>query len=347
MNTVCMHCDTISALYEKRKGGSDATLFSNDLHVDIGKLKKGNYLLQNFALFVKYDCENPWEKTLALLELYKKEIEANKAYIAPVLSYKDILKNQKDGKISSMLTVEEGGVTGGDLSRLMYLYENGVRLITVSWNFENGLSHPNLYARKARTLKENAAGLSEKEQAAAVLAYLNTPDTEHGLTKQGILFVEEMERLGMLVDVSHISDRGFYDVLAHTKKPFVASHSNARAICPCVRNMTDDMIRKLSERGGVMGLNFCADFLTQLTPGVKNPGTIEAIVRHAKHIMNAGGEDCIGIGSDFDGIDTHEELPGADHMGKLWDALAAEGIHERQLDKIFSENVLRVYKEVL
>ena len=96
-----------------------------------------------------------------------------------------------------------------------------------------------------------------------------------------------------------------------------------------------------------MGLNFCADFLTQVPYGTHNPGTIGSIVGHAKHILNVGGEDCIGLGSDFDGIDTHEELPGADHMEKLWDALAGSGFSERQIEKVFSQNVLRVYKEVL
>lgn len=347
MNIVDMHCDTISALYEERKGGSDATLFHNDLHVDIQKLKKSHYLLQNFALFVKYDMEDPWERTLKLLEIYKAELERNAEELAPVLTYEDIRRNRENGKISAMLTLEEGGVTRGDLKRLEWLYEQGVRMITVSWNFENGLSHPNLSAVWGKVLRKEGAFPDEEARNAAFLRYLNTPEEKKGLTESGIEFVNRMEELGMIVDVSHMSDKGFYDVLNNTTKPFVASHSNARAVCPCVRNLTDDMIRKLADRGGVMGLNFCADFLTQVPYGTHNPGTIGSIVGHAKHILNVGGEDCLGLGSDFDGIDTHEELPGADHMEKLWDALDGSGFSERQIEKIFTQNVLRVYKEVL
>ena len=151
----------------------------------------------------------------------------------------------------------------------------------------------------------------------------------------------------MIVDVSHMSDAGFYQVLSLTRKPFVASHSNARAVCPCVRNMSDDMIRALAERGGVMGLNFCADFLTQVPYGKENPGSIAAVVNHARHIVKVGGMECIGLGSDFDGIDTHRELTGADSMERLWNAFKESGFKESQIDKIWGGNVLHLYKEVL
>ena len=111
--------------------------------------------------------------------------------------------------------------------------------------------------------------------------------------------------------------------------------------------MTDDMIAKLSERGGVMGLNFCADFLEEKPLGEENPGTIAAVVRHAKHIVNVGGIDVLGLGSDYDGIPTHRELPGAQSMGRLWDAFHDAGFSEGELDKIFYGNVLRVYKDTL
>jgi membrane dipeptidase len=156
-----------------------------------------------------------------------------------------------------------------------------------------------------------------------------------------------MEELGMIADVSHLSDAGFYDVLQYSSKPFVASHSNAREVCGCVRNLTDDMIRKLAERGGCMGLNFCADFLETVPEGQPNPGTIEAVVRHAKHIVKVGGIGVLGLGSDFDGIDTNQELPGAQSMELLWERLHQSGFTQGQLDAVFYKNVLRVYEEVL
>lgn len=348
MRIVDMHCDTISALLERKRAGKEADLRENDCHIDLNRMKKGGYLLQNFALFVELGgCEDPWREVQELYALYSQEMEKNRDEIAPVLSFEDIEKNRAAGRMSALLTVEEGGVCGGDLEKLRTLYEQGVRMMTLTWNYPNELGYPNLDGRRKERMKslEKKEAALEREQAVA--AYLNTPNETEGLTERGTIFVQEMERLGMIVDVSHLSDAGFYDVLAHTKKPFVASHSNARALCPCVRNLTDDMIRRLAERGGVTGLNFCADFLTQVPAGCENPGTVQAVVDHARHIVKVGGLECLGLGSDFDGIDTHAELTGADRMERLVSALKKGGFSEGQLDKILGGNVLRVYREVL
>lgn len=348
MRTVDMHCDTISALLRKRRAKEAAELRENNGHIDIQKMRKGDYLLQNFALFVNLGaCEDPWREVQELLGLYEQEMLKNSDAIAPALFFADIERNRSKGRMSAVLTVEEGGVCGGDLEKLRTLYSQGVRMMALSWNYPNELGSPNLDSRRGEKLREAAKGQGSPAAWQAVLDYLNTPNAEDGLTETGILFVQEMERLGMIVDVSHMSDAGFYDVLTHTRKPFVASHSNSREICPCARNLSDDMICRLAERGGVMGLNFCADFLTQVLPGEQNPGTVAAVVEHAKHIVSVGGIECLGLGSDFDGIDTHAELTGADRMGRLADALKRGGFTERELDKIFGGNVLRVYRELL
>ncbi len=346
MKVVDMHCDTISALLKKRRANEKASLSENDIHISINKMRQSDYLLQNFALFVEKEaCKDPWEEVQALIEVYGQELAENANQIAPVLAYGDIEKNAAEGKISAMLTVEEGGVCGGSLEKLRTLYDQGVRMMTLLWNYPNELGFPNLDRLTGKNVR--AAAKKKKDGGNSVIRYLNTPNTEGGLTDTGIAFVEKMEEMGMIIDVSHMSDGGFFDVLEHTKKPFVASHSNARQVCPCVRNLSNTMIRALAERGGVMGLNFCTDFLIQLPVGVNNPGTIESVVNHAKHIVNVGGIDCLGLGSDFDGIDTHEILTGGDKMDLLWDALGKGGFTERELDKIFTENVLRVYREVL
>lgn len=329
MQIADMHCDTISEILKHKRLGEDCKLRSNRLHVDLERMAKSGWLLQNFALFVQArKCEKTlWDEVCALYEVYKQELAVNEDVLAPVLAYEDIERNRANRKISAMLTVEEGGVCGGDIDKLRKLYEMGVRMMTLTWNFPNELGWPNI----------NSDGKVD----------LYAPDTTHGLTGTGKAFVECMNELGMIVDVSHMSDAGFYDVLECSVKPFVASHSNARTVCGCVRNLTDDMIRKLAEKGGCMGLNFCADFLEQMPVGAANPGTISAVVRHAKHIVNIGGIEVLGLGSDFDGIDTHEELPGAQSMGLLWEALHKAGFTEGQLDKIFSGNVLRIYREIL
>lgn len=316
MKIIDMHCDTISELLKKKRSGTPESLRHNTGHVDLVRMQKSGYLLQNFALFVNMGtCENPWKEVCKLHQLYEEEVCKNSDLIAPVYCYQDIAKNEASGKMSAMLTVEEGGVCGGEIEKLHELYAMGVRMLTLTWNHANELGYPNKQAG--------------------------------GLTEVGRAFVAEMERIGMIVDVSHLSDAGFYDVLSVAKKPFVASHSNAREICTSARNLTDDMIRELAGAGGCMGLNFYAHFLRTVSAGEKNPGTIKDVVRHARHIVNVGGIEVLGIGSDFDGIDTHEELPGVQSMELLWDALHKSGFTQAQLDKIFCGNVLRVYRSTL
>lgn len=360
MRVVDMHCDTIYKLFSLWEQGKQEDLRQNGRHLDLLRMRESRYLLQNFALFVELDCDgDPWERVCALHQHYRTELERNRDLIAPVLCYADIAANEAAGKMSAMLTVEEGAVCRGEIGKLRRLYEMGVRMMTLTWNFPNEIGFPNFdreLGRKALEAKKaweqcepdtGEYGRRREEAQAASEAFNHTANTTGGLTETGKAMVAEMECLGMIPDVSHLSDAGFYDVLAVTRKPFVASHSNARSVCPCVRNMTDDMIRKLAERGGVMGLNYCADFLWEKPVGVKNQATIEAVARHAEHIANVGGIGALGLGSDFDGIPTSEEIPGAQGMEALWDGLHRAGFTESQLDMIFYRNVLRVYKETL
>lgn len=346
MKYIDMHCDTIFEIHQQKCG-----LRENNLHIDLNKLKEANTLVQNFALFVPLHerdeknnditpaDKNPLKDVLTLADVYYRELEANKDLIAPAFTYGDIEKNTKDGKLSALLTVEEGGVCLGDLSVLRMLHRLGVRMMTLTWNFPNEIGFPNVDLSKIRPDTEAMASKNVPP------ASLNKADTVNGLTETGIAFVEEMNRLGMIVDASHLSDAGFYDVLKYSRKPFVASHSNARSVCGAARNLTDDMIKSLANAGGVTGLNFCANFLTDPIPGKENPGTMEAVAAHAKHIVNVGGMECLGLGSDFDGIATNQGVPDASHIPKLFDLLKKNGFSESDLEKICYKNVLRVYKE--
>lgn len=376
MKIIDMHCDTLGGLLSRKEAGNPASLRRNEFHVDLERMKESHYLVQNFAMFVpQRPEEDPWERMCAMYRIYQEEMERNRDMIAPVLAFSDIARNEAAGKLSALLTVEEGAVCKGQVEKLRELHQMGVRMITLTWNFDNEIGHPNFnegLKEKMKVAMETWKSLEESKvqqgqlylaqqdqlcregweatrlaAQAAYDAYMHTPNLTGGLTEKGKELVAEMENLGIIPDVSHLSDAGFYNVLAVTKKPFVASHSDARAVCPNVRNMTDDMIAKLSERGGVMGLNFCADFLEEKPLGEENPGTIASVVRHAKHIVNVGGIDVLGLGSDYDGIPTHRELPGVQSMGLLWDALHEAGFSEGELDKIFYGNVLRVYKDTL
>lgn len=328
MKVADMHCDTISEILYDRKSENPKgiTLRKNNLHIDLEKMKRGDYLVQNFALFVELKKrENPFEWCMELADTFYTELAANSDLIAPVRSYDDIIRNQENGRMSALLTVEEGGVCKGNLAFLRDFYRLGVRMMTLTWNYQNEIGYPN----------------RKKGEA------FDVPDTTNGLTAFGIEFIKEMERLGMVVDVSHLSDAGFYDVVKYSRKPFVASHSNARFVCGHVRNLTDDMLKKLADHGGVTGINYEPSFLHIYKPEEEKRATIEQVVGHIKHIAKVAGTGCIGLGSDFDGIAVNQGLPDASYLPMLEDALCRAGFGNEEIEGIFYKNVLRVYREVL
>jgi membrane dipeptidase len=330
MKVVDMHCDTISVILNEERKGKNTELRSNHLNIDIDKMKQGNYLLQNFAMYVPLESvKHPLEECLNLIDCFYRELEKNKDVLSLVLSYDDIMKNHEDGKISALLTIEEGGAAYSSLSFLRILYRLGVRMLTLTWNYPNGIGYPNVNLAKGNKPD------------------VQLPNTKDGLTPFGVEFVQEMERLGMIIDVSHLSDAGFYDVLKYTAKPFVASHSNARSITNHSRNMSDDMILKLAQRGGVLGINFAGEFLEESEPGKIKRSKISNMVKHISYIVDLAGIDCVGLGSDFDGIYQDLELDHAGKMPELEKALREAGFSNDDIEKIFYKNVLRVYREVL
>lgn len=323
MKVVDMHCDTILRIYDE--GGN---LLENNFNIDIKKMQKGDYLLQNFAMFVDIKkTHDPLVKAQQLIDLYYREIEKNQEFIKPVFSYQDIIDNYNNGIMSAMLCLEEGAVVKNDLAILRNYYRLGVRMITLTWNHPNDIGFPNLI---------NYNSYQD-------LFHVNEQD---GLTEFGISYIKEMERLGIIIDVSHLSDAGFYDVLKYTTKPFVASHSNARSVCQVARNLSDDMIKKLASRNGVMGINFCGDFLKLSIEGNER-SCIEDMVKHILYIRDLVGIDYVGLGSDFDGISQNLELKDASMMGMLKDALQKAGLNNEEIEKVFFKNVLRVYREIL
>lgn len=323
MKVADMHCDTILRIYDE--GGS---LLENNFNIDLRKMLAGDYLLQNFAMFVNLgENDDPLIKAQRLIDLYYREIEKNIDLIKPVFSYQDIEDNQKAGLMSAMLTLEEGAVVNNDLAVLRNYYRLGVRMITLTWNHPNGIGYPNL--------------VSTKEYKD--LYHINNQD---GLTDFGIEYVREMERLGIIIDVSHLGDAGFYDVLKYTTKPFVASHSNARSVCGVARNMSDEMIKLLAKRNGVMGINFCGDFLKASKTGGER-SCIKDMVKHILYIKDLVGIDYVGLGSDFDGISQDLELRDASMMPMLKEALCEAGLSEDEIEKVFYKNVLRLYQTIL
>lgn len=320
MKVVDMHCDTIYEINQMQHDGKDVGLRKNNLNISLEKMQKGNYILQNFAMFTHLQKDHdPIKHVQDMIDTYYLELEKNQDMIAPVYSYKDIEENMKNHKMSALLTLEEGAVVNNDLSYLRNYYRLGVRMITLTWNFYNGIGYSHTLANRVC-------------------------DEGKGLTEFGIDYIKECERLGIIIDVSHLSDAGFYDVLTHTTKPFVASHSNARTVSSHSRNMSDDMIKALSKRGGVMGINFAGAFLD---PHHADYSSIEDMVKHICHIKEVGGIDCIGLGTDFDGIVQDLQIKDASQISLLYEALKKANLSEEEIEKIFYKNVLRVYKEVL
>ena len=314
MRLIDMHCDTILHFMNNE----NLHLQRNELCIDIEKMRKANSMAQFFACFVnlrKFDEQSGYDKAyqyaLEMITRGKKEIAANSKDISLALTFNDLVENEKAGKMSAFLTVEEGGIIHNDMSRLEQLYEEGVRLITLTWNYENCIGFPNKLTG--------------------------------GLKPFGIEVVKRMNELGMLIDVSHLSDDGFWDVIKYSSKPIVASHSNARALCNHPRNLTDDMIKALAENGGTAGLNLYPCFLKKL-----GKVSVSDMAEHIVHMYQVGGEDVIAIGTDFDGFDDGEsEIVHMGQMNILYDEIQKHGFSERQMEKFWNGNAMRVIKGVM
>ena len=312
MRPIDMHCDTVLRLMEDKE---NTGLYKNDLSVDIEKLKKTNSLAQFFAIWVDIISErDPMEICLEMIDKFYVEVDKNSQEIAIATNYEDSIRNDREGKISAVLAIEEGASIKGELYNLRNFYRLGVRAITLTWNEANEIGYSNFYEEYR----------------------------DKGLTDFGREVVYEMNRLGMLIDVSHLSDQGFYDVSKESTKPFIASHSNSRTIKEHSRNLTDDMIKILSNSGGVMGICFERDFL-----GDTENASIKDIIRHIKHIKNIGGIDVIALGSDFDGSHPNCEINNIGEIEKLAYALKDNGFSDDEIDKIFFKNAMRVIKDVL
>lgn len=307
--TVDCHCDTIVTAFNNRQ-----ELYENKIHVDLKRLMKYKSHVQFFALWldpVYYSVS--MRQTMKYIDYYYKEISKNKNIISHVNSYKDIEKNIEQNKISSLLSIEGGEALEGEISALKIYYRLGVRAMTLTWNYRNQI---------ADGAFENATG--------------------GGLTTFGKKVVSQMNSLGMIIDVSHLSDAGFWDVDKISEKPYIASHSNARKICNSQRNLTDEQIKAISKKGGAIGINLYPKFLS-----LNEKSDINDILKHIDYIINIGGEDCIGIGCDFDGINCMpENIYGVESLEfiineveKKYGFLVAE--------KFAGKNFLRVMKDVL
>ena len=305
-----LHCDTIMQLLDHPDSGD---LYRNTWKIDIEKLQKAHSKVQDFALFINLgETNDPYGRYEEMRNLCTTQIHLYGEHIQHVLSYQDVESVHESGKIGALMSIEEGGVLGGDLDKLKQAYQDGVRLITLTWNYPNGLGEPH-------------CGEQHKK-----------------LTPKGIEFVEAMQDLGIVVDCSHLNDAGTEQLGDVLDVPFVASHSNAREVTAHTRNLPDNLIKLIANKGGVIGLNFAQSFL-----GTSPISRIEDIVKHGLYLINKGGEDVVALGTDFDGIKPDTEIKDASEMYRLYDAFKEAGLSVEQCEKLFWKNADRLLKEIL
>ncbi|MBO6010850.1 MAG: membrane dipeptidase [Oscillospiraceae bacterium] len=282
-------------------------LVSNGLHVDLTRADYAPYA-QFFAIY------HPFKPMFD--ELYAKltsELETAGGAVRLCRTAGEAEKAAEAGAAAAFVSVEGAHVFGCDAERLPELKEKGVSAVCLTWN------------------------------TPTVISGTNVNEPERGLSAEGRAFVRRMNELGMIVDVSHLSDPGFWDVAEICEGPIIASHSNARALCGHTRNLTDEMFRAIVEKGGVAGLNLYSAFLVE--PG--KTATVEDAVHHIEHFLELGGGKNIAIGGDLDGCDTLPTgIAGIQNVGKIFDALLARGCPESTARDIFYNNLMRVVKQV-
>lgn len=325
LNIMDMHCDTLmKAMLENKQDiyENAATM------VDVKRLSDNGYLAQFFAIFVvpetmyreglHMDPIPSEECILRCHQIFEHTMQQHEAVVSKATTVDRIMENAAKGKLSAVLTMEDGVAVDGQMENLDRFYDMGVRALALTWNYENCFGYPN-----SRETKVMAQGLKP-------------------FGKEAVAYMQDK---GILVDVSHLSDGGFYDVADIAKKPFIASHSNCRELSNHPRNLTDDMLKILGNTGGVTGLNFCPSFLTN---DAKNKeSSVEMIVAMAKHMKQIGGVDIIGVGTDFDGVEGNLEISGCEKMNLLADGLSRNGFTTGEIEKIMSGNLLRAMREAV
>lgn len=303
------HCDTVLALMGKPGEGPlpAGSLYENDLHIDLKRASAFESYAQVFALFGV--SEMGWESIFdTLFARFTEEVDACGEHLAFCRTRAEAEKAAGEHKAAAFLSAEGAEVIGYSPAKLEEAAEKGLRGFGVCWN------------------------------KASEICGTNAQDADRGLSAKGKDLVKRAFDLGLALDVSHLSDPGFWDVEKLAPGPFIASHSNARALCPHPRNLTDDMFRAIRDHGGTVGLNLFTLFLGE------EQVTVETCLRHIDHFLDLGGEKTLAIGGDLDGCDTLPEgIRGVQDLPLVYDALKSRGYDDALLEDIFYNNLLRTF----
>lgn len=306
-NVIDLHCDSLSVCHQRKTG-----LLDECLQLSPARLPDNLRLCQAMAVFMPDDLRGNDAVSYfdSVYKLYQEQLIQLELIAKPVESFGMITQNLDYTQFSAFLTVEGGSVLAGDIARVEKLRRLGVRMMTLTWNAENEL----------------CGGAA----------------TDLGFTGFGRAAVAEMERVGMIVDCSHISDRGFWELCEFAEKPFVASHSNLRSVCGHRRNLTDDMFREISRRGGVVGLNYYRGFIRE----DGEHGSAGDLLRHVHRFLEIGGEKTLALGSDFDGADMPDYISGVEKLGELLESFERSGVPPDIVDAIAFGNAERYLRKM-
>ena len=300
-----LHCDTLVACLQDKK-----SLLKNDLHVSVEKGDKYAPYIQCAAIFlpdsVRGAAAEKWFDDHA--DLFEKEAQSGAFTV--IRTGADIEEMENKQGTGMILTVEGSAVLNGKLENVAHLRNRGVRMMTLTWNGSN----------------EVGSGIMSKDS--------------FGLTPFGVLAVKEMERLGIAVDISHASEKLFFDVAEHSTRPFVASHSNAKALCKHPRNLSDEQIKIMCQRDCLVGLNYFKAFLND----EPDKADVEDLYRHAEHFLSLGGANILAMGSDFDGASMPTGITGLESMEDVANVFLRHNLPEALVNKIFFENAAEFFK---
>ncbi len=305
-----LHCDTLTRnLYPPHEKETE-TLDNPAFQLALRKAPAGTRWVQCFAVFVPdrergEDAIRFFDRAAAS---FHRQAAAHRDRAADCRSCSDLEAALDAGKCAGVLTVEGGAALAGRLERVKTLYDEGVRMMTLTWNGPNELASGH--------------------------------DSGNGFSVFGREAVAEMERQGMIVDVSHLNDRGFEELLSFAGKPFVASHSNARAVCGHRRNLPDEFIREIVRREGLIGLTYCSAFVSD-----DGRGSLDDFYRQVCHFLELGAEGCIALGSDYDGAEIHPDLDSVEKSLRIADYLTAHGIPEETAENLSFGNAWRFFRK--
>lgn len=310
------HCDTLHRCCDPTDSQEIRALRQNAGHVDLLRCQEAfSSHVQFFAIFGSKEegrgqtCLEQYEQQY---RFFQKELEKNADLMGQCRTMDEARTLLAEGKIAAFLSVEGADLLDCDLGQLEEAWRRGVRMVNLTWNFEN------------------------------ILSGSNDQGADKGLTHAGRRFVRKMQELGILVDVSHLSDPGFWDVAALSQQaglPFVASHSNSRRLCPHKRNLTDEQFLALVHAGGVAGLNFCDLFLGEFP-------TLETATAHIEHFWSLGGEANVAIGGDWDGCSLAYGVRGITDVRELYELLLRKNHKETLVQDLFFHNFERVVDKV-